>query len=364
MRIGTGAFDGRLAVQQRVLPDYRVPFFELLAQACKGGMSLFAGQPRPEEGIQTATQLQHGEVRLARNLHIFSGSLYMCHQRGLVAWLEEWNPDALVLEANPRYLSSAAASAWMRKRGRKVIGWGLGAPPASGPFANIRRRRRIAFLKRFDGLIAYSERGAREYAELGFAADRIFVAHNAVSPAPTIGLSRRPSAGKQLSVLFVGRLQQRKRVDLLLRAAAEMEPKPRLVIVGDGPERGDLERLARSVYPSALFAGSQKGAELERYFQEADLLVLPGTGGLAVQQAMAHALPVIVARGDGTQDDLVRASNGWQIPSDDLASLVAAMRNALSDLPRLRQMGSESLRIVSEEINIEKMVETFLRALR
>ena len=103
---------------------------------------------------------------------------------------------------------------------------------------------------------------------------------------------------------------------------------------------------------------------LERHFEEADLLVLPGTGGLAVQHAMAHALPVIVAKGDGTQDDLVRASNGWQIPSDDLAALAAAMRNALSDLPRLRQMGSESLRIVAEEINIDKMVETFLRALR
>ena len=49
--------------------------------------------------------------------------------------------------------------------------------------------------------------------------------------------------------------------------------------------------------------------------------MLPGTGGLAVQQAMAHGLPVIVAQGDGTQDDLVRPENGWQIPPDDLAAL-------------------------------------------
>jgi len=102
---------------------------------------------------------------------------------------------------------------------------------------------------------------------------------------------------------------------------------------------------------------------LKPYFAQADLFVLPGTGGLAVQEAMAHGLPVIVAKGDGTQDDLVRAGNGWQIPPDDFDALVAAMKNALSDSPRLRKMGAESYRIVSQEINLEKMVEAFVRAL-
>ncbi len=49
-------FEGRLGLQQRVLPDYRVPFFDTLAANCEGGFSLFAGQPRPEEAIKTARQ--------------------------------------------------------------------------------------------------------------------------------------------------------------------------------------------------------------------------------------------------------------------------------------------------------------------
>jgi glycosyltransferase involved in cell wall biosynthesis len=162
----------------------------------------------------------------------------------------------------------------------------------------------------------------------------------------------------------VGRLQARKRIDSLLRACAEMpEPKPRLVIVGDGPERGALEQAARQVYPSAQFAGAKHGDELKPYFMEADLFVLPGTGGLAVQEAMGHGLPVIVAKGDGTQDDLVRPENGWQVPPGDYAALVATMREALSDVVRLREMGNESFRIVSQEINLERMVEAFVRAL-
>jgi glycosyltransferase involved in cell wall biosynthesis len=152
-------------------------------------------------------------------------------------------------------------------------------------------------------------------------------------------------------------------VDDLLKACAALESRPRLVIVGDGPDRERLEALAREVYPEAEFAGARHGAELEPYFAQADLFVLPGTGGLAVQQAMSYGLPVIVAQGDGTQDDLVREENGWQIPPDDFNTLLGTMKGALSDVARLRRMGNESYRIVREEINIEKMVETFVTAL-
>jgi glycosyltransferase involved in cell wall biosynthesis len=78
---------------------------------------------------------------------------------------------------------------------------------------------------------------------------------------------------------------------------------------------------------------------------------------------MSYGLPVIVAQGDGTQDDLVREENGWQIPPDDFDALLSTMKEALSDAGRLRAMGAESYRIVKEETNIEKMVETFVVAL-
>lgn len=350
-------FKGRLGLQQRVLPGYRVPFFDLLASRCEGGMSLFAGQARPEETIAGgATQLaRHVE---AQNLHLLGGAFYLCYQRGFIRWLEEWNPDALIMEANPRYLASPSAVSWMRKRGRRVLGWGLGFPSPSGRGAGVR----AAFLLPFDGMIAYSQRGAEEYAALGFPREKIFVAHNSVSPSPKIP-GDRPLTIDHATILFVGRLQARKRVDSLLRACAEVEIKPRLLIVGDGPEREALQTLAKEAYPSAEFIGAKHGAELEPYFQQADLFVLPGTGGLAVQEAMSYGLPVIVAKGDGTQDDLVREKNGWQIEPENYGALATAMKNALSDTARLREMGKESFRIVSEEINIEKMADAFVRAL-
>src|SRR5690349_7839383 len=139
-------FPGRLAVQQRVLPNYRAPFFELLASACEGGMSLFTGSPRGSEGITTANQLKIADYRKGQNIHLFHGLFYLCYQRGLLDWLQRWDLDALIVEANPRYLSTPSAVRWMHERNRPVIGWGLGAPLVRG----IRKQRRVSFLKQFD----------------------------------------------------------------------------------------------------------------------------------------------------------------------------------------------------------------------
>ena len=129
-------FHGKLALQQRVLPIYRVPFFDLLASACKDGMSLFTGLPRPVEGIAVAKKLQVANYRLGYNIHLLDGNFYLCYQRGLMRWLLEQSPDALIVEANPRYLSTPSAVSWMHTRNKPVIGWGLGSPPPhSAPFS-------------------------------------------------------------------------------------------------------------------------------------------------------------------------------------------------------------------------------------
>ena len=357
------AFGGRLGLQQRVVPQYRTAFFDLLAHSCREGLSVFAGEPRLKESIPTATALHTARLHPARNIHVLEGSLYLCAQAGMREWLEAWDPDALILEANPRYLSNRRAIAWMKRRGRPVLGWGLGAPPHAGPLAGWRRAGRSSFLRRFDALIAYSTVGAEQYHLAGIAPERVFVAPNAVAGPPAPYRERSSREADRLQLLFVGRLQNRKRIDLLLRACSSLEMRPGLTIVGDGPARAALERLAGRLYPEAIFKGDQRGAALDACFEQADLFVLPGTGGLAVQQAMAHGLPVVVAEADGTQRDMVAAENGWLVAPGDLGALQAALQEAISDPERLRRMGAVSHRMVAEKINIEVMVEVFVGAL-
>ncbi len=356
----------RLGLQQRVIPSYRVAFFDSLAKACALGMSVFAGQPRPSENILTSTGLNSAVYYPGINHHLLGGPFYLCWQSNLLTWLESWQPDVLIVEANPRYLRTPAAVRWMHARRRPVIGWGLGAPAAHGVFAGLRMGARRAFLSQFDALLVYSRQGAQQYIDCGIDPQRIFVAPNAAAPRPTQTIPLRTERSAPAVVLSVGRLQARKRVDLLIRACAAMPAalRPQLWIVGEGPAQKDLEALARQVYPQARFFGAVHGPELNPLFLQADLFVLPGTGGLAVQQAMASALPVIVAEGDGTQSDLVGPFNGWTVPRADLSALTAALSAALSDLPALRRMGLESFRIVAEEVNVERMVQEFCKAIR
>lgn len=361
-------YEGRLAIQQRVLPAYRGPFLEALARRCRGGLSLFAGQPQPGEQIVPLESIAGAHYQAARNRYLFrvGSPFYRCWQQGLLAWLETWQPDALIVEANARYATTPSAVAWMHARCRPVLGWGLGAPPLRGWLAPWRRRARQRFLLSLDGLIAYSRQGAEEYRRLGFPPERVFVAPNAVTPRPKgAPPSRPPLEGRAATLLFVGRLQARKRVDHLLWACAALPAslQPRLLIVGEGPARPALEALAQQVYPQAEFCGARYGVALEALFAQADLFVLPGTGGLAAQQALAQALPLIVAEGDGTQNDLVRPTNGWLIPPNDPEALRHALQEALSDPQRLRRMGAESFRLAQEEFNIETMVTRFIEAL-
>lgn len=362
-------FVGRIAIQQRVRPVYRAPFMDTLAVNCTGGVSVFAGDPLPDEGITASGELKLAQRVFARNRHFSNpGSvLYQCYQDGWVEWLESWQPDVLFVEANPRYPNTRLGIDWMHARNRPVLGWGLGAPALQGPLAAWRRVLRQRLLRSLDGMIAYSQRGAQEYHQAGIPADRIFVAPNAAAQRPTQPPPERPAAfSPHPVVLYVGRLQARKRLDLLIQACASLpaDLQPHLMIVGDGPARPALEEIAGQYFPGAEFTGARFGEALEACFQKADLFVLPGTGGLAVQQAMAWGLPVIVAEGDGTQDDLVRPENGWRVVPGDLDDLRRTLQTALSDPGVLRRMGIASYQIVDQEINLEAMAQVFIRAAR
>lgn len=356
-----------IGIQQRVLPVYRVPFFDKLAENYLGKVSVFYGLPRNHEMLETNAVPQIALHVRGRNLHLFSGQFYLCWQFGFMQWLQSWQPDVLIMEANPRYPSSRCATRWMKAHHRKVIGWGLGSPTSQDFLGKLRMNQRRKFIHQFDALITYSQQGAKEYSALGFPKGRIFVAPNAAAARPTTIPPERPLKFEfnQPQILFVGRLQERKRVDVLIEACAKLpqELQPSLHIVGDGPARSALVQLAHSLYPNTKFYGAMHGKELATLFQKADLFVLPGTGGLAVQEAMSYGLPVIVGEADGTQSDLVRSENGWVLNTGSVEELTTRMAEALQDIRALRKKGSASFAIVRDDVNLEAMLAAFEKAI-
>ncbi|MGV8026258.1 MAG: glycosyltransferase [Anaerolineaceae bacterium] len=356
-----------IGIQQRVLPVYRIPFFDMLAEEYLGKVNVFYGLPRSHEMLETNAVPEMALHTRGRNLHIFSGKFYLCWQFGFIPWLQSWQPDVLIMEANPRYPSSRRAIHWMKKHHRKMIGWGLGSPISQGFLGKLRMNQRRKFIRHFDALITYSQRGAEEYSALGFPKERIFVAPNATAARPTTTPPERALKFdfNQPQVLFVGRLQERKRVDVLIEACAKLpqELQPQLHIVGEGPARNTFMQLAQEWYPNTKFYGAMHGKDLATLFQKADLFVLPGTGGLAVQEAMSYALPVIVGEADGTQTDLVRPENGWVLKAGTVEELTTIMAEALKNVAALRKKGSVSFTIVRDDVNLESMLAAFVKAI-
>lgn len=373
-------FDGKLGIQQRILPSYRTAFFDALAGRCTQAVEVFAGTPRKNEGINVTDHLRQAGRCFAKNIHITRGPTYLCWQKGLLGWLNQFQPDVLVVEANPRILSTYFALRIMKRWKRPVVGWGLGMLDWTGPSAVLKLRSTFLshFFKSFDALIAYSTKGGDDYLKCGVNRERIHIAPNAVSDETARIFIQKVKDNPQMlatwkkkinltgkpTVIYVGRLVAEKKLENLFFACAKVQPPCELLIVGEGPERPKLEKLATEIFSDAHFLGYQSGESLALSFLAADLFVLPGAGGLAIQEAMMYGKPVVVASGDGTQADLVLSGeNGFNVPPNNIAALAQIIETCLNDPFTLRKMGENSRRIVEEHHNQSKMVRSFLLAL-
>ncbi len=363
-------FDGRVALQDLVMPLYRRPIYEMLGARIKGGFGVFTGVSKLSRtrGVVMSEELDVTEHATPPNHHFGYGAFEMVWQPGLSKWLNGFRPDVLIAAANPRTLSTNLGCRWAQKNGVPVLGWGLGSLMLAKGAEGLRHYGRKRFYGKFDGMIAYSTIAKEQYAGYGVPPERIFIVHNATTPRPTQPAPIRPDTfTERPRILFVGRLYEGKRLELLFEALSQMpkETRPVLEVVGTGPGTEEIKQQAEATLPGeVIFSGGLYGEDLAEAFKRADLFVLPGLGGLAIQEAMSWALPVIAAEGDGTQFDLVRKENGWLMEPGSVSSLRDCLEDAFSDCQRLRRFGLEGYRIVDEELNRERMIDEFVIAIK
>lgn len=176
-------------------------------------------------------------------------------------------------------------------------------------------------------------------------------------------------APNSATVLFVGRLVERKGVAYLIEALGQLQNQRReqLVVVGEGPERPRLELRARELGLSdrVVFRGRISDAELRRAYETADVFVLPSvldsrgdTEGLGVVllEAMNYGVPVIASNIGGIVDIVVDNETGLLVPPADPAALARALEGLLSDRARARELGEAGRRRLAERFSWEAIV--------
>jgi glycosyltransferase involved in cell wall biosynthesis len=153
-------------------------------------------------------------------------------------------------------------------------------------------------------------------------------------------------------ILFASKLQERKRcIDLIAAHRLLPQPRPYLLIVGDGEERQKLEAQAAGD-PGIRFLGFRNQSELPRYLDLCDVFVLPSRHepwGLVVNEAMNAGRPVVVSDDVGCQQDLVRdGETGAVFPAGDVAALTAAIQRALSTPEAAATMGARGRELIGQ----------------
>ncbi|ELS52988.1 glycosyltransferase family 4 protein [Streptomyces viridochromogenes] len=188
--------------------------------------------------------------------------------------------------------------------------WSMRFGGALAPAARLGRRLEhwaLTGAQRRSLMVAVSPSTAHALRDLGVERDRVRVVHNGVEePGPLGDRSPEPL------FVAVGRLVEYKRIDLLLRLWERVRPVTggRLVIVGDGPERASLERLAG---PDVEFVGHVSEAEKHRLLCAAWLLLHPSAvegWGLVVTEAATRETPTIAFDVPGLRDSVVDGETG------------------------------------------------------
>jgi glycosyltransferase involved in cell wall biosynthesis len=293
--------------------------------------------------------------------------------------------DVAVFGWNVRYPHLPVAMERARRRGIGVVLWGHGYSLVEG---RVRRGFRNFLARRADAVVTYNRRAARALLDAGGAADRIFVAPNALggdaietatrawSEEPgrlakfreDLGLNGDPIA------LHVSRLGSIANLRVLLdtwRCIVSIVPRARLVIVGDGPARNALvSDIARvGLRDSVRCVGAVFGEEsIAPYFLSARLLLHPMKIGLSLNHAMGYGVPVVAFDDPGRHspefEALEHGSNGMVAAHGDVRELAVNAAQLLLDADLAARLGRQARHAMRARYSLDAMVDGFLDAVR
>ena len=210
------------------------------------------------------------------------------------------------------------------------------------------------------GALAVGSHSREYFLHYGFRPEHLFLAPYAVDndffqsragDARTLASRWRKEMGLDSEtpvVGFAGKLIPVKACRDLIHAFEHGAPSDAaLVIVGDGPLRGELEAQAgRLPHRRIFFRGFVNQREMPAAYALCNVFALPSMAeswGLAINEAMNLAKPVIVSDAVGCAPDLVGPENGWVFPAQDVGRLAAIIAEACADPSRLAAMGAASL---------------------
>jgi glycosyltransferase involved in cell wall biosynthesis len=297
-----------------------------------------------------------------------------------------WDPrdfyDALSVPAVRLHADALALPRLLRTLDADVVHTHLVHADVFGGIAATLRGRRLVSTKHNDdpfrtGPFRFVERGlARAAARIVTITDalrRFTIEQVGLPPAKVetihYGLDELPAAWGENPpddvpadariVLSTARLAAQKGVDQAIRALADLPDDVVLVVLGEGPERSQLESLAGELGLAGRVYLPGRVPDVAAWLRRAAAYVQPSRWegfGLGVLEAMHAGLPVVATRTSSLPELVVDGVTGYLVPVDDPAALAASLRDAL-ERSELGAAGSERART---EFSVERMASRTL----
>lgn len=245
--------------------------------------------------------------------------------------------------------------------------WAPAAVPYAGAYPVLTK-----LMKLLDGYIALSEAVKRIYVHHGYPEERMRVIPNFCEDLPE-ERARASKRDDRFTILYVGTLGRHKGVDVLIRAFGKLvsqRPHSSLLVVGGGPQEGELRNLAARIGVSSkvCFTGRVPPSAVWDYYRRADIFVHPGIWpepfGRTILEAMTVGLPCVVSD-IGAPPEIVGPAGMVFPPGDDAA--LAEILVGLHDDPLRRERMSEACRSVvaryRPEVVVPQIIEYYAELL-
>jgi glycosyltransferase involved in cell wall biosynthesis len=233
------------------------------------------------------------------------------------------------------------------------------------------KRQEIEINKRFHRMVVATEYMRDELLRNGFAEDRIEI--HAPVPRAT-QLLEEPSFSTRNLIVFAGQIIRGKGVDVLLESLARVKSKFECVIIGDGRQRLDCERLSSrlGLEGRVRFTGFIPQAQVAAHYHDASVAVMssvwPEPFGLTGLEAMRCGLPVVAFDAGGIREWLLDSENGFLVPWMDRDAFAARIDDLLLDKELARRLGYNGRRMADERFNFDAYIGSleslFARAAR
>lgn len=355
--------------------DYRIPVYEALSRRLGGHLTVIYNADyvpdrcgrKIERALGQRAKGLRGELALRWSCGdgFTNRGLRIPYQRGLVKAILDEEPDVLISDGFFQWTYAALYVRATRRIPHVMCYEKTCHTERNAQWYRTAYRR---FAMRWIDAMCCNGALCAEYAEsLGYPSDRITLGHmvadveglrrNAANVTATqIRELRAGLALDGLVFLYVGRLIRLKGLQELLAAWRRFcgtvgKDKATLLIVGDGPQREDLEQLCRNRGLSNVrFAGAVDYDELALYYRSADVFTIPtleDNWSLVVSEAMACGLPVMCSIYNGCWPELVSPENGWTFDPLDTEQTRSVLMDVLDARARFDAMGRASERIVA-----------------